>query len=58
MHASARSVHCPAVRDGGLRAVDAGPLALAHHVEALGYLNMAIQGDLGTNYASSVKVLA
>ena len=46
------------VRDGGLRAVDAGPLALAHHVEALGYLNMAIQGDLGTNYASSVKVLA
>ena len=46
------------VRDGGLRAVDAGPLALAHHVEALGYLHMAIQGDLGTNYASSVKVLA
>ena len=46
------------VRDGGLRAVDAGPLALAHHVEALGFLNMAIQGDLGTNYASSVKVLA
>jgi 8-hydroxy-5-deazaflavin:NADPH oxidoreductase len=46
------------VRDGGLRPVDAGPLALAHHVEALGYLNMAIQPDLGTNYASAVKVLA
>ncbi|HEY0644619.1 MAG TPA: NADPH-dependent F420 reductase [Nocardioides sp.] len=46
------------VRDGGLRAVDAGPLALAHHLEALGYLHRAIQGDLGTNYASSVKVLA
>jgi predicted dinucleotide-binding enzyme len=46
------------VRDGGLRPIDAGPLALAHHIEALGYLNMAIQGDLGTNYASAVKVLA
>jgi hypothetical protein len=46
------------VRDGGLRPVDVGPLALAHHVEALGYLNMAIQPDLGTNYASAIKVLA
>src|SRR4051794_16313944 len=44
--------------DGGLRPIDAGPLALAHHVEALGYLNMAIQPALGTNYASAVKVLA
>ena len=46
------------VRDGGLRPIDAGPLALAHHIEALGYLNMAIQPGLGTNYASAVKVLA
>jgi predicted dinucleotide-binding enzyme len=46
------------VSDGGLRPVDVGPLALAHHVEALGYLNMAIQPDLGTNYASAIKVLA
>ena len=44
--------------DGGLRPIDAGPLALAHQLEALGYLNMAIQPDLGTNYASAVKVLA
>ena len=44
--------------DGGLRPIDAGPLALAHHIEALGYLNMAIQPELGTNYASAVKVLA
>ena len=44
--------------DGGLRPIDAGPLALAHHIEALGYLNMAIQPGLGTNYASAVKVLA
>ena len=44
--------------EGGLRPIDVGPLALAHHVEALGYLNMAIQPELGTNYASAVKVLA
>jgi 8-hydroxy-5-deazaflavin:NADPH oxidoreductase len=46
------------VRDGGLRPVDVGALALAHQVEALGYLNMAIQPELGTDYASALKVLA
>jgi NADPH-dependent F420 reductase len=45
-------------QDGGLRAVDAGPLAHAHQLEGLGYLHMAIQGGLGTAYGSSVKVLA
>src|SRR3954454_11148990 len=44
--------------DGGLRAIDAGPLPLAHHLEALGYLNMAIQPGLGTNYGSAIKVVA
>lgn len=44
--------------DGGMRPIDAGPLALAHHLEALGYLNMAIQPALGTNYGSAFKVLA
>jgi len=44
--------------DGGLRAVDAGPLANARQLEALGYLHMAIQDSLGTGYASAVKILA
>ena len=44
--------------DGGLRAIDAGPLPLAHQLEAVGYLNMAIQPTLGTNYASAIKVVA
>jgi predicted dinucleotide-binding enzyme len=44
--------------DGGLRPIDVGPLALAHHLEALGYLNMAIQPSLGTNYGSAIEVLA
>ena len=44
--------------DGGLRAIDVGPLALAHQLEGVGYVNMAIQPGLGTNYGSALKVLA
>jgi hypothetical protein len=46
------------VRDGGLRAIDAGPLARARELEAAGFLHMAIQGSLGTAFASSLAVLA
>jgi NADPH-dependent F420 reductase len=46
------------VEDGGMRAVDAGPLARARELEALGYLHMALQDPLGTGFASTVKVLA
>jgi NADPH-dependent F420 reductase len=46
------------VEDGGLRAVDAGPLARARELEALGYLHMAIQEPLGTGFGSSVKIVA
>ena len=44
--------------DSGLRAIDVGPLALAHQLEGAGYLNMAVQPALGTNYASALKVVA
>ena len=44
-------------RDGGLRPVDAGPLARARGLEALGFLHMAVQGSLGTGFASAVKFL-
>jgi NADPH-dependent F420 reductase len=46
------------VEDGGMRAVDAGPLARARELEALGYLHMALQDPLGTGFSSTVKVLA
>jgi predicted dinucleotide-binding enzyme len=46
------------VETGGLRAVDAGPLARAHELEALGYLHMAVQQGLDTGFGSAVKVLA
>jgi NADPH-dependent F420 reductase len=44
--------------DGGLRPIDAGPLKRAREIEALGYLHMALQQPLGTNYGSTVKVIA
>lgn len=43
---------------GGLRAIDAGPLARAHELEALGYLHMALQQRLGTSFSTAIKVLA
>jgi 8-hydroxy-5-deazaflavin:NADPH oxidoreductase len=41
----------------GLRVVDAGPLATARQVEGLGYLHIAIQGSLGAEYDTAIKVL-
>jgi predicted dinucleotide-binding enzyme len=46
------------VSDAGLRPIDAGPLARAHELEALGYLHMALQQPLGTGFSSTVKVLS
>lgn len=54
----AKNVVSRLASDGGMRPIDAGPLALAHQLEALGYLNMAIQSALGTNYGSAFKILA
>lgn len=45
------------VESAEMRPVDAGPLARAHELEALGYLHMSLQESLGTSYGSTVKVL-
>lgn len=45
-------------RDGGLNAIDAGPLVRARELEALGLLHMGIQGPLGTGFKSAVKVVS
>ena len=55
---AAKSAVSQLATDGGLRAIDVGPLALAHQLEGVGYVNMAIQPGLGTNYASALKVVA
>jgi predicted dinucleotide-binding enzyme len=44
------------VRAGGLRAIDAGPLARSRELEAAGLLHMAIQGSLGSAFASALAV--
>jgi 8-hydroxy-5-deazaflavin:NADPH oxidoreductase len=54
----ARNVVRRLAEDAGLRAVDAGPLAHARQLEAMGYLHMVIQDGLGTGYGSTIKVLA
>ncbi|MCA1703597.1 MAG: NADPH-dependent F420 reductase [Actinobacteria bacterium] len=54
----AKGVVSELVRDGGLRPVDAGPLARAHELEALGFLHMVLQEPLGTGFASTIKILS
>jgi 8-hydroxy-5-deazaflavin:NADPH oxidoreductase len=56
--ADAKRVVSSLVTDAGMRPIDAGQLMRAHEIEALGYLHMALQQSLDTNFASAVKVLS
>jgi predicted dinucleotide-binding enzyme len=55
--ADAKATVAALAEDGGLRAVDAGVLARARELEALGYLHMAMQPALGTAFGSAIAVL-
>ncbi len=46
------------VEDGGLRAIDAGPLERARQLEAIGFLGIALQPELGTGFQSAWKILS
>ncbi len=46
------------VKDGGLRAIDVGPLSRAQQLEALGFLGISLQSTLGTSFQSAWKILA
>jgi 8-hydroxy-5-deazaflavin:NADPH oxidoreductase len=46
------------VKDAGLRPVDTGPLSRARQIEGLQLLHIVTQGDLGTNFASTIKILS
>jgi 8-hydroxy-5-deazaflavin:NADPH oxidoreductase len=46
------------VEDGGMRPVDVGPLAHARQLEGAGYLHIAVQASLGTEYGSALKIMA
>jgi 8-hydroxy-5-deazaflavin:NADPH oxidoreductase len=54
----ARGLVARLVSDGGMRPIEAGSLARARELEALGYLHMAVQAPLGTHFGSAVKVLS
>jgi predicted dinucleotide-binding enzyme len=43
--------------DGGMRPVDTGPLRRARELEAFQLLHMTLQGPLGLDWASAVKLL-
>ena len=45
------------VRDGGLRAIDAGPLERARQLEELGFLGITLQQPLGLNFRSAWKLI-
>ncbi len=46
-----------AFRASGLRPIDVGPLRRARQLEGIGLLHITLQGTLGTNWASAVKIL-
>ena len=46
------------VRDGGLRAIDVGPLERARELEGLGLLGITLQQPLGLNFQSAWKLIS
>ena len=55
--ADAKSKVSQLVTDGGMRAIDAGPLHRARQIESLQLLHITLQGTLGTNWGSTIKIL-
>jgi predicted dinucleotide-binding enzyme len=45
------------VTDGGMRAIDAGPLHRARQIEGAQLLHIVLQGTLGTNWVSGLKIV-
>jgi len=46
------------VTDGGMRAIDAGPLHRARQIESMQLLHIVLQGTLGTNWVSGLKIVS
>ena len=55
--ARAKSRVAALVTDGGMRPIDTGPLRRARELEAFQLLHMTLQGPLGLDWASSIKLL-
>jgi NADPH-dependent F420 reductase len=55
--ADAKSKVLQLVTDGGMRAIDAGPLHRARQIESMQLLHITLQGTLGSNWGSAIKIL-
>lgn len=55
--AGAKSKVAQLVKDGGMRPIDVGPLHRARQIEAMQLLHITLQGALGTNWGSTIKIL-
>jgi NADPH-dependent F420 reductase len=55
--AGAKATVAQIVTDGGMRAVDTGPLSRARQIEGMQFLHIVTQGTLGTNWGSTIKIL-
>jgi hypothetical protein len=55
--ADAKAKVAQIVTDGGMRAVDVGPLSRARQIEGMQLLHIVTQGTLGTNWGSALKIL-
>jgi NADPH-dependent F420 reductase len=55
--AEAKGAVASVVEAGGLRAIDAGPLANARYLEGLGFLHISLQMSRGTQFSTAVKLI-
>lgn len=56
--ADAKSKIAQLVKDGGMRPIDTGPLSRARQIEGMQFLHMMVQGTLGTNWGSAIKIIS
>jgi NADPH-dependent F420 reductase len=56
--ADAKNKVAELVKDGGMRPIDAGPLSRARQIEGMQFLHIVAQSVLGTNWASTIKILS
>ena len=56
--ADAKNKVAELVKDGGMRPIDTGPLSRARQIEGMQFLHIVTQGTLGTNWASTIKILS
>jgi NADPH-dependent F420 reductase len=56
--AEAKNKVAQLVKDGGMRPIDTGPLSRARQIEGMQFLHIVIQGALGTNWGSAIKIIS